>query len=275
MHWALYLLIGLVGFAAAFYLLFPRVLHALGFHRRYEIPPFDLVGKRAVVITTSHDTLGETGRRTGVFGSEMSVPYYALLDAGMEVELASIKGGEIPVEPYSMGWPVATPEDRRFKRDPVAMQKLRNSIAITDVDPDEYDIYYMAGGWGASYDLAQSKALADLISRANQNGKIIGSVCHGALGLVSAKAKDGSALVKGRKVTGVTDRQIAQLGIKITPKHPETELREAGARFEANTAWVDMAATRVVVHGNLITGQNQNSGYETSHRMLEAVAAAH
>jgi putative intracellular protease/amidase len=200
------------------------------------------------------------------------VPYFAFLDAGMEVDIASIQGGEIPVEPYSMGWPLATPEDRRFRKDPAAMAKLKNSIPIRQIDPARYDVYYMAGGWGAAYDLAQSDELADVITKANANGKVLSSVCHGALGLVSAKAEDGSPLIEGRKVTGVTDRQIKQLGIEVTPKHPETEMRKAGAEFESRTAFADIFATHVVVDGNIVTGQNQNSGYETAHRVLEILA---
>lgn len=92
------------------------------------------------------------------------------------------------------------------------------------------------------------------------------------MGLVSAKAEDGSPLIEGRNVTGVTDRQIQQLGIEVTPKHPETEMRKVGANFQSRTAFVDMFATHVVVDGNIVTGQNQNSGYETSHRVLEILA---
>lgn len=266
------LLIGLALLAGAVYVGLPPLLQAMGFHPHYEIPAYDLAGKRALIITTSHDTLGETGRATGVFGSEMTVPYYAFLDAGLTVDIASIKGGEIPVEPWSMGWPLATPEDRRFKADDVAMAKLENSLPVSEIDPDVYDVIFMSGGWGAAYDLAQSPDLATLITRANANGAILGSVCHGALGLVNATGVDGRPLVEGRRVTGVTDKQIAELGIEITPKHPETELRAKAALFEAGTAWRDFFATLTVVDGNLITGQNQNSGYETAHRMLELLA---
>jgi putative intracellular protease/amidase len=140
------------------------------------------------------------------------------------------------------------------------------------IDPTKYDVYYRAGGWGAAFDLAQSDQLADLITEANANGKILSSVCHGALGLVNAKTDDGSPLIEGRNVTGVTDRQIKQLGITVTPKHPETEMRKEGANFEPQTAFVDMLATHVVVDGNIVTGQNQNSGYETSLRVLEVLA---
>ncbi|MBE1286635.1 MAG: type 1 glutamine amidotransferase domain-containing protein [Alteromonadaceae bacterium] len=272
MIWWKVLLISIPVIGIVIWLGLPWLLHTIGLHPSYDIPNYDLKGKRALVITTSHDTLGETGKATGVFGSEMTVPYYAFLDAGLEVDIASIQGGEIPVEPFSMGWPLATPEDKRFTQDVHAMNKLKNSIPIHQIDPDEYDVYYMAGGWGAAYDLAQSDELAALITKANANNKVIGSVCHGALGLVSAKAVDGNPLIEGRNVTGVTNRQIKQLGIEVTPKHPETEMRKAGANFEFQTATIEMLATHVVVDGNIVTGQNQNSGYETSHRILELIS---
>jgi putative intracellular protease/amidase len=272
MSWLKIILIAIPILAIVVYFGLPRALSAMGLHPHYDIPEFDLAGKRALVITTSHDTLGETGKATGVFGSEMSVPYYAFLDAGMEVDIASIKGGEIPVEPRSMSWPMGTDADYRFKKDTVAMAKLTNSISVADVDISKYDAIFLSGGWGAAYDFAQSKDLAALVTAANADGDVIGSVCHGALGLVNAKDTDGTPLLEGRTVTGVTDNQINQLGISMTPKHPETELRAAKANFEANTAFRDMFATHVTVDGNLVTGQNQNSGAEAAHRMLEILA---
>ena len=153
-----------------------------------------------------------------------------------------------------------------------AMAKLKNSKRITDVDPMDYDVIFMAGGWGAAYDLMQSEELAAFVTRANAEGKILGSVCHGALGLCSARGIDGEPLVKGRRVTGVTNRQINTFGIAVTPKHPEEELIKAGGLFECQRAWRDPFATHTTIDGNLITGQNQNSGYETAHRILEKMA---
>ena len=273
MTWLIYTLLTIGAIAGAIYVFLPPVLRAMGLHSHYEIPAFDLSGKRALVVTTSHGALGDTGRATGVFGSEMTVPYYAFLDAGIEVDIASIKGGEIPIQPWSMTWPLATHDDKRFLADAAAMEKLRKSIPISEVKAEDYDVIFMAGGWGAAFDLAQSQDLADVITKAYAEEKIIGSVCHGALGLVSAKDVDGSPLIEGRRVTGVTDKQIREFGITITPKHPETELRAVGGVFEANQAWRDYFATHTVVDGNLVTGQNQNSGYETSHRILELLAA--
>lgn len=272
MSWLRYVLGTIAVLAVILYFGLPPALRAMGLHPHHEIPEFDLAGHRALIVTTSHDTLGETGRATGVFGSEMTVPYYAFLDAGLEVDIVSIEGGESPVEPWSMTWPLATAEDRRFRNDPVAMEMLRNSRAISEVDPDVYDVIFLAGGWGAAYDLAQSVDLAEAVTMANAKGAILGAVCHGALGLVNATDVDGSPLIEGRRVTGVTDKQVEELGIQITPMHPETEMRATNAVFEAETRWRDFFATHVVVDGNLVTGQNQNSGSETAHRILDLLA---
>ena len=251
----------------------PKLLNSFGLHQHYDIPAYDLGGKRALIITTSQATLddlttGETGVATGVFGSEMTVPYYAFLDANMKVDIASIKGGKIPVEPKSMGWPIGTEADYRFKEDTIAMAKINHSIAIENVDVDQYDVVFIAGGWGAAYDLSTSDELANLVTKANDNNAILGAVCHGLLGFVNAKNNHGENLIAGRKVTGVTDKQIKELDIELTPFHPETELRKRGALFEANSAFKDFFASHVVVDGNLVTGQNQNSGAETSHQIL-------
>jgi len=266
------ILLAMLGLAAATYVLLPSILQAMGLHRHYTIPDFDLGGRRALVICTSHDTLDPKDRKTGAFGSEFTVPYYAFINAGMDVDMASIKGGEIPLQPPSWSWPLACADDRRFMNDPSALAKMKNSIPIADIDPTDYDLLFMAGGWGAAYDLAQSDELADLVTRANAAGKLLGSVCHGALGLVSARGADGDLLVKGRRVTGVTNNQINAFGIAVTPKHPEEELRKAGAIYECQHAWLDPFATHTTIDGNLITGQNQNSGYETAHRILEKMA---
>lgn len=272
MTWPLVTLAVLAFLGLAIYAFLPSVLQAMGLHRHYKIPEFDLTGRRALIVCTSHDRLDPKDRDTGAFGSEFTVPYYAFLDAGLDVDMASIKGGAIPIQPGSWSWPLASHDDKRFMADPDAMAKLKNSKPIDAIDPSEYDVIFMAGGWGAAYDLAQSELLADIVTRANAQGKILGSVCHGALGLVSAKGLDGELLVKGRRVTGVTNDQINTFGIAVTPKHPEEELRQAGAIFECQHAWRDPFATHTTIDGNLITGQNQNSGYETAHRILEKMA---
>ncbi|MEL6370248.1 MAG: type 1 glutamine amidotransferase domain-containing protein [Pseudomonadota bacterium] len=272
MTWLVYSLLTVGALVGAIYVFLPTVLRSKGLHAHYTIPDFDLAGRRALVICTNHDRLDPKDRKTGAFGSEFTVPYYAFINAGMDVDMASIKGGEIPLQPGSWSWPIASADDRRFMKDEAAMAKMKNSKAIAEIDPNEYDVIFMAGGWGAAYDLMQSEELADFVTTANAAGKILGSVCHGALGLCSAKGLDGEPLVKGRRVTGVTNDQINSFGIAITPKHPEEELRKLGAIYECQRAWRDWFATHTTIDGNLVTGQNQNSGYETSHRILEKLA---
>lgn len=263
-------LIGAVLLLIAF---LPLIMKGLGIHPDYDGPTYKAEGRKALIITTSHGVLapvGETeGKPTGVFASEMTHPYYVFHEAGMDVDIASIKGGEIPVDPSSFAYPVISDEDKRFQKDTVFQAKVTNSIRIDDIDFTRYDVVFLAGGWGAAYDLAQSDVLARKISDAYYSEKktIIGSVCHGALGLVNAKDKDGNLLIEGRKMTGVTNKQLEALNISFTPKHPETELKKAGAIFESSAAFIDFFATHVSVDDEqrFVTGQNQNSGLEAAH----------
>lgn len=265
---------------AVFLLALPTILHKAGLHPEYTGESVALPGKRALVITTSHAILaapGETeGPATGVWGSELTHPYYTFLDGGMEVDVASIQGGEIPIDPQSFYFMTKSPEDERFLNDPIAQAKVKNSIPIGDVDISQYDILFISGGWGAAYDLAQSPVLARKVTESYYGDKaaIIGGVCHGVLGLVSARDRDGKLLIEGRRMTGVTDKQVKELDIEMTPLHPETELRKAGAVFESGTAFRDIFATHVVADDEqrFVTGQNQNSGLETAHLMMQLIA---
>jgi len=258
----------------------PTILHAAGLHPVYEGPSVTLPGKRALIITTSHNVLakpGETeGPETGVMASEFTHPYYTFLDGGMSVDMASIKGGVIPIDAQTLSYPVATPEDKRYLSDSIAQAKTENSLAIADVDMSQYDIVFISGGWGAAYDLAQTPAMAKKVTEAyyGERAAVIGGVCHGVLGLVNARDTNGNLLIAGRRMTGVSDKQIKELGIEMTPLHPETELRRAGALYESQTAFRDLFATHVAVDDEqrFVTGQNQNSGLETAHRMMQVIA---
>jgi putative intracellular protease/amidase len=171
---------------------------------------------------------------------------------------------------------IRSPEDDRYLNDAIAQAKVKNSIPIRDVDIDQYDIVFISGGWGAAYDLAQSPMLAAKVSDSYYGDKaaMIGGVCHGVLGLVNALDRDGKLLIAGRRMTGVTDKQIKELGIELTPLHPETELRKAGVVFESQTAFRDIFATHVSIDDEqrFVTGQNQNSGLETAHNMMRILS---
>jgi putative intracellular protease/amidase len=258
-----------------FILLIPKILKFFGLHPDYIGTSYSLPGKKALIIATNQAELnkhGKTGgKATGAFASEITAAYYDFIDASMQVDIASIKGGKIPIEPQSLSYFLKISEDKRFLQDPELKEKVKNSKKITDTDFTTYDIIFLAGGWGAAYDLGYSDELGQKISDAYYTGNsIIGGVCHGPLGLIRAKDKDGKLLIAGRRMTAVTDKQIRQLFITATPQHPEAELRKAGALFESQSKLIDMFATHVVTDNEkrFVTGQNQNSGHETAHKMM-------
>ena len=254
------------------FLLLPQILSWVGFHPAYERVDYNLEGYKALIIATNHDTLGDTGKETGVYGSELTIAYYEFLDAGMTVDIASPAGGEIPFEPVSLRWPLATHADKRYLDDQVAQDKTKNSLNIEVINFLDYDIIWMAGGWGAAYDLGFSEVLGEKLSEAHTEGILLGSVCHGALGFRMATDVDGNPLVEGKTMTGVTDKQVEELGISMTPLHPETELRNQNANFVSNTAFRDMFATYVAIDGNIVTGQNQNSSGETAQELMRLLS---
>ena len=259
----------------------PTIVHKLGLHPEYTGETHQLPkGMRALIVTTSHGVLnapGETtGKPTGIAISELTHPYYSYLEAGMQIDIASIKGGQIPVDPSGLGRVSISPDDQRYLNDPTLLAKVKNSLLIDDVDFTQYDAIFLVGGWGAAYDLGYSEVLANKLGEAYYGTKqaLIGSVCHGALGLINIKDRDGNKLIAGRAMTGVTDKQVKELNIEITPMHPETELRKAGAIFESQTAFRDVFATHVAIdtEQRFITGQNQNSGMEAAQKMIAIMA---
>lgn len=245
------------------------IVHGLGLHPEYTGQRYLLPEGKALIICTSHDQLGDNGNKTGVFGSEMTVPYYEFKGGRMSVDVASIEGGEIPIDPFSFNRFLITDFDKQYLEDPIFQEKVKNSLRIDDIDFTQYDIIYLAGGWGAAYDLGQSQVLGQKITEAYTAGKVIGGVCHGLLGLLQARDENGQPLVHGRRITAVTDKQVEELRITITPFHPERELRAAGAIFESDTAFLDLFANHVVVDGRIISGQNQNAGAEVANLMMK------
>ncbi len=246
---------------------------------------YRLAGHKALIITTSQTTLDviddktgsvlKKGKPTGVYAAEMTEPYYTFLEAQMEVDVASISGGEIPIEPLSLKPLVRTTYDVRFQKDSVLKEKVHHSIPLKDIDISAYDIIFLSGGWGAAYDFAQSSTLAQKISEAYAAQKILCAVCHGSLGFIGAKKPNGSSLVEGVEVTGVTNKQIRQLGISHTPKHPESSLRESGAIYSCNSGMIDMFKNHVVVDQThrIVSGQNQKAGVEVAQKAMEMLTA--
>jgi putative intracellular protease/amidase len=249
-----------------------RLFQQFGVHPRdREAITLDMTGTRALCIATNQGVL-DIGVPTGVFASELTVPYYVFLDAGMDVDVASPNGGIIPVDPLSMKESIRTPDDDRLLGDDAFRGKLMKSLAITGLDFTGYDIIYFAGGWGAAFDLGQSELLGRKVSEAHAAGRVIGGICHGPLGLLKARTANGDLLVKGRRLTAVTDKQVHELGMEITPLHPESALRAAGALFEGQRHPArDFFANHFVADGDLVTGQNQNAGPMVARLMMQRV----
>lgn len=229
-------------------------------------------GRRALVVATNHGKLGN-GKATGVFASELTVPYYYFLDAGMDVDVASPLGGVIPVDPMSLKPVIRSSSDDRFLGDGVLGAKVASSLAIGELDMNDYDLVFLAGGWGAAFDFGVSQPLAEQITAAEAAGLVIGGICHGPLALLNATKADGRPLVEGRRISAVTDKQVRELRITSTPMHPETELRKKGALFESQSRFRDPLANHWVADGNLVTGQNQNAGPMVAREMVARVLA--
>lgn len=274
MNIVLKILLIIIFFVIVIALALPSILNFAGLHPKFDGETFNLQGKKALIIATNHGVLNKPGeidgKSTGLFLSELSIPYYDFKKANIKVDIASIKGGKIPLEPIPFF--IETTEDKRFKKDQETMNLLQNSIPIKDIDFTEYDIIFISGGWGAAYDLGFSELLGEKISNAYYSSQaIIGGVCHGVLGFIKAKNINGDPLIAGRKMTGVTDKQLKELGIFFTPQHPEEELKKAGVIFQSGSAFRDVFATLTVVDDEkrFVTGQNQNSGHETAYRIME------
>ena len=224
---------------------------------------------KILIVTTSHSELGTSNKPTGMWLEELTIPYYQFVDAGVPVTIASVKGGVIPVDPSSrkkLG--ENSPIVDRFLQDPQAKRALEQSLAIEEIEPSEYDAIFLPGGHGTMWDLPQCDRLAQIISEALTQNRVVAAVCHGPAGLVSARTADGCSVLEGRKVTAFTDSEEEAVGLTQTvPFLLETKLRELGADFQSANNFQAFA----IVDGNLITGQNPASSPIVAERVLEAL----
>jgi putative intracellular protease/amidase len=226
---------------------------------------------KMLIVLTSHDRLGATGRETGFYWEELAVPYWAFRDAGIDVELVSIAGGKPPADPTSLAEDKAKNHAavNRFLADRGAMAALGATARLTGAeDPGGYAGIFIPGGHGTMYDLPGSTALARVVGAMFDAGKLVGAVCHGPAGLVAAKRADGRPIVEGRRVNGFTDAEEKAAGlVEAVPFLLESRLRELGGRFEGGADYAPFA----VRDGNLVTGQNPASAEPVAKQMLEVL----
>jgi putative intracellular protease/amidase len=211
---------------------------------------------KILMVLTSHDQLGNTGKKTGFWLEEFAAPYYAFKDAGADVTLVSPLGGQPPLDPKSDEPGSQTDATRRFKADAAAQVALASTGKLSDVSGDGFDALFYPGGHGPLWDLAEDPVSIKLIESMANSGKIVSAVCHAPGALRHVKAADGSPLVKGKKVTGFTNTEedAAQL-TDIVPFLVEDMLVNNGGEYSKGADW----APYVVVDGKLITGQNPAS----------------
>ncbi len=225
---------------------------------------------KILMVLTSHDTLGDTGEKTGFWLEEFAAPYYALKDAGAEITLASPKGSQPPLDPKSDAEDAQTDDTRRFKSDEAAKAELANTHRLSDVKAADFDAVFYPGGHGPLWDLAndsQSIALIEAFARA---GKPMGFVCHAPGVLKDVKGADGEPLVKGRSVTGFTNSEEEGVGlVDVVPFLVETMLAEKGGRYSKGEDW----ASYVLTDGTLVTGQNPASSREAAEALLKLLKA--
>lgn len=223
---------------------------------------------KALLVLTSHRQLGNTGRGTGFYYDEMAAPYWALIDEGVEVSLASVAGGQAHADPKTLVEPEKRPPMvARFMDDAEAMAKLATTLKASEVDGSEYDCVFFPGGHGAMWDF-DTDVIGSIATAAWAAGAIVGAVCHGPASLLKAKAEDGSPLVKGRRVNSFTDSETAQIElVGVEPFLLESELRSLGALFENSANFTSHA----VRDGRLITGQNPQSTFAVCELLRQSI----
>ena len=219
----------------------------------------------SLMVLTSHDRLGDTGKKTGFWLEEFAAPYYVFTDAGVKVALASPVGGQPPLDPKSDEPTSQTAATKRFKADPEANAALADTKRLAEVDPSGFDAVFYPGGHGPLWDLAGDASSIALIEAMLATGKPVAAVCHAPGVLRDVKSPDGNPIVKGRSVTGFTNTEEAAAGLTdVVPFLVEDMLRQGGGTYSKGADW----QPHVVSDGLLITGQNPASSEPAAHALL-------
>ena len=222
--------------------------------------------KKVLMVLTSHDTLGNTGRKTGFWLEELAAPYYTFKDAGVEIVLASPAGGQPPLDPKSNEPSFQTDLTRRFEADPAATAQLAATVRLDSVKPADFDTVFYPGGHGPLWDLAEDQHSIALIEAFIAANKPVALVCHAPGVLRHVKSADGRPLVEGKKVSGFTNTEEEGVGLTdVVPFLVEDELKKLGGVYSKGPDW----GSYVVQDGLLITGQNPGSSEAAAALLLK------
>jgi putative intracellular protease/amidase len=224
---------------------------------------------KILMVLTSHDRLGETGRKTGFWLEEFAAPYFVFRDAGVELTLASPKGGQPPIDPKSDLPENQTPAMARFKQDTEAQKQLSQTVKLSDMKSADFDTIFYVGGHGPMWDLVDNPDSIALIESFYKSDKPVATVCHSAAVLHRVKYR-GRPLVQARRVTGFTNGEEAAVNLTdAVPFLVEDELKRIGALYERAADWAPFA----VVDGWVVTGQNPASSTAAARALMELLAA--
>ena len=223
---------------------------------------------KVLIVLTSHGELGSTGEKTGFWIEEFAAPYYILADAGVELTIASPKGGQPPVDPKSESADSQTPATKRFYSDYDLIDKVAHTLKLSEVNEADYAAVFYPGGHGPLWDLATDVISINLIENFYKNNKPVAFVCHAPSALLKVKAPDGEPLVKGKEVTGFSDTEEEAVKLtKVVPFLLEDELKKLGAHYSKGDNW----SSYVKEDGLIITGQNPASSEAVAKLLLTAM----
>lgn len=222
---------------------------------------------KVLIILTSHNTLGSTGRPTGYYLEELANPLFSLIDAGYEFDIASPSGGEAPMDPHSRKPELAV--NKRFLENADLMRRVRHTMKLTDIrHPGEYGAVIYPGGHGPMFDLAGDAGSQKIAAAIYEHGGVVAAVCHGPAAIANVKLADGKYLINGKHVTGFSNAEEAAAGLtKEMPFLLEDQLKANGGIYESAPVWEE----KVVVDGRLITGQNPKSAPEFGRAIVSAL----
>lgn len=224
---------------------------------------------KILMVLTSHDQLGTTGRKTGFWLEELAAPFYAFKDAGAHITLASPKGGNPPLDPKSNEPDFQTEQTHRFEADPDAMAQLAATVRLDSISQSDFDAVFYPGGHGPLWDLAEDKDSIALIEAFLASNKHVALVCHAPGVLRNVKTPEGKPLVEGKKVTGFTNTEEEAVGLTdVVPFLVEDELIAKGGIYSKGADW----SSYVVTDGLLITGQNPTSSAATAEQLIRQLA---
>lgn len=223
---------------------------------------------KVLFVLTSHSELGDTGEKTGFWVEEFAAPYYLLADAGVEITIASPKGGQPPIDPKSTAPDAQTAATRRFDDDQALKEKLAQTVKLSEVDAGAFDAVFYPGGHGPLWDLATDTDSIQLIQAFIKQRKPVTMVCHAPGALINVKAENGDPLIKGKLITGFSNAEEEAVQLTdVVPFLLEDEMKKSGAIYSKGPDW----HSYVIKDGLLITGQNPGSSEEAAEELLKVL----